>query len=118
MPATQINRDSPTLPEKEKMAEGVAKMPVPIIRLNIKNIADTTPIWRLASRAWKREPLSMSEGGASGSADAGFASEVAPYLEKGSDIVEEEDMSGVDSILLDVIRILYEIEVPRMLCKA
>ena len=65
IPATQINRDNPTLPDREKMALGVAKIPVPIIpesplgsflnqavvlslRLKIKNTAEVTPIWRFA----------------------------------------------------------------------
>lgn len=49
IPATQMNRDSPTLPERAKMALGVAKIPVPTIRLKIRKIAEITPICRLAS---------------------------------------------------------------------
>lgn len=44
IPATQRNSDKPTLPESSRIPEGVANMPVPIMRLKIKKAAETTPI--------------------------------------------------------------------------
>lgn len=52
MPTTQIMSERPTLPESEKMADGVAKIPVPIMRLKMRKTAEVTPIWRLAWRTW------------------------------------------------------------------
>jgi len=49
MPATQMNSDRPTLPHSERMALGVAKIPVPMMRLKIRNDAVTTPICRRLS---------------------------------------------------------------------
>lgn len=44
IPATQMNRANPTLPDRLRMADGVAKIPVPMIRLKMRNVAETTPI--------------------------------------------------------------------------
>lgn len=44
VPATHMNNESPTLPDKDKIVLGVAKIPVPMIRLKIKKEALTTPI--------------------------------------------------------------------------
>lgn len=47
IPAIQMNKLSPTLPERENISLGVANIPVPIMRLKMRNIADVSPIWRL-----------------------------------------------------------------------
>lgn len=44
IPATQMNRANPTLPDRLRIAEGVAKIPVPMIRLKMRNVAEMTPI--------------------------------------------------------------------------
>lgn len=49
VPATHIINDNPTLPDNSRIVLGVAKTPVPITRLKIKNDALTTPIWRRSS---------------------------------------------------------------------
>lgn len=45
-PATQRIRERPTEPERERTVEGVANMPVPIMRLKIRKIALVRPISR------------------------------------------------------------------------
>ena len=55
MPATQMKRLRPTLPEREKIVDGVAKMPVPTMRLKMRKKALRTPISRLVSvRVWSK----------------------------------------------------------------
>lgn len=49
VPMTHMNRDRPTLPDKDRIVLGVAKIPVPMTRLKIRNEALTTPIWRRSS---------------------------------------------------------------------
>ena len=49
IPANQIKRDSPTDPVKERIAEGVEKIPVPMIRLKMRKAALTVPICLLSS---------------------------------------------------------------------
>lgn len=49
VPTTHIINDNPTLPDNWRIVLGVAKIPVPITRLKIKNDALTTPIWRRLS---------------------------------------------------------------------
>lgn len=49
VPTTHMIKDKPTLPDNDRMVLGVAKTPVPITRLKIKNEALTTPIWRRSS---------------------------------------------------------------------
>lgn len=49
VPMAHMNRDSPTLPDRDKIVLGVAKIPVPMIRLKIRNEALTTPICRRSS---------------------------------------------------------------------
>jgi hypothetical protein len=44
-----MNNARPTLPLSPRIVLGVAKIPVPITRLKIKNAALTTPIWRRSS---------------------------------------------------------------------
>lgn len=44
VPTTHMMRDRPTLPAKERMVLGVAKIPVPMTRLKIRKEALTTPI--------------------------------------------------------------------------
>jgi hypothetical protein len=43
VPATHIINDKPTLPDKSRMVLGVAKTPVPMIRLKISSAALKTP---------------------------------------------------------------------------
>lgn len=45
-PATHMKSDRPTDPDNEKMDEGVAKIPVPTMRLKIRKTAETVPICR------------------------------------------------------------------------
>lgn len=49
VPTTHMISDKPTLPDKERMVLGVAKMPVPMTRLKMRNEALMTPIWRRSS---------------------------------------------------------------------
>ena len=49
VPITHMIRDRPTLPDKDRIVLGVAKIPVPITRLKIKKEALMTPIWRRSS---------------------------------------------------------------------
>jgi hypothetical protein len=49
MAATQMKRARPTLPLRDRIVLGVAKIPVPTIRLKIKNTALTRPICRRSS---------------------------------------------------------------------
>lgn len=49
VPTAHIINDKPTLPDNDRIVLGVAKTPVPITRLKIKNDALTTPIWRRSS---------------------------------------------------------------------
>lgn len=49
VPTAHIINDKPTLPDNERIVLGVAKTPVPITRLKIRNDALTTPIWRRSS---------------------------------------------------------------------
>lgn len=44
VPATHMISDKPTLPDRAKMADGVAKIPVPIMRLRIKKTAEVRPM--------------------------------------------------------------------------
>lgn len=60
MPATQMNRDSPTLPVSSRMELGVAKIPVPMMRLKIRNEALTTPICRRLSGVLLKTLLSSA----------------------------------------------------------
>lgn len=52
MPATQMNSDSPTDPVRARIADGVEKIPVPIIRLKIKKAALNVPICLRSSDVW------------------------------------------------------------------
>jgi hypothetical protein len=56
LPATQRKRANPTLPESCKIPLGVAKIPVPTIRLNTRNAAEITPISRLSEAALACSP--------------------------------------------------------------
>lgn len=46
VPTTHIINDKPTLPDSDRIVLGVAKTPVPMTRLKMRNEALTTPIWR------------------------------------------------------------------------
>ena len=59
MPNTHMNKDRPTLPDNSRIVLGVAKIPVPTMRLKINIEAPNTPICRrLSGDASKTFPSS------------------------------------------------------------
>lgn len=56
-PTTQRMRDRPTEPERARMVDGVAKIPVPIMRLKMRKTALVRPIWR---RDWFGMEMEMA----------------------------------------------------------
>ena len=66
VPTTHMINDKPTLPDNERMVLGVAKIPVPMTRLKIRNDALTTPICRrssgVASKTFPSSATNYKEG--------------------------------------------------------
>lgn len=62
MPASHMKRERPMLPERAKIVPGVAKMPVPMMRLKMRRVAEGIPSCRLASRATSNWAVEKSNG--------------------------------------------------------
>jgi hypothetical protein len=57
-----MKRERPTEPLRDRMAPGVAKIPVPMTRLTMRKVAVVMPMVRLASRAASRRPECCQHG--------------------------------------------------------
>jgi hypothetical protein len=60
IPATHMKRARPTEPERERISEGVAKIPVPTMRLKIRKMAEMVPTWRRLSEVLYSSTASLS----------------------------------------------------------
>ena len=61
-PMTHINRANPTEPVLANIDEGVAKIPVPMMRLKMRKMAETRPIVRFAAGTSSKDSPSRADG--------------------------------------------------------
>lgn len=59
MPMTQMKSERPTEPERLTISAGVAKIPVPTMRLKMRNTAEMKETWRRESEVTYCSPTAV-----------------------------------------------------------